>query len=251
MTNFVRIFEPDAALRREYAAGMLGSRSLAETFDPAANGITLLRLSLALVVVFSHAFKIGAFGADPGEVLSGGQTQLGTVAVAAFMVLSGFLVTRSRETAGARRFAWRRLLRVMPAYWVCLAVTAFVVAPAAALAVGGGVEPGEALGYVTGNALLVHLVPGVGSAFASDPYAYIANGSLWTLAPEAACYIVILCIPRRYLRTVAPALLAGLAVVHLARMTGADPSIIAVDFPLEFALGACAWLFRDRIPMLR
>ena len=34
-------------------------------------------------------------------------------------------------------------------------------------------------------------------------------------------------------------------------MTGADPSIIAVDFPLEFALGACAWLFRDRIPVQR
>jgi peptidoglycan/LPS O-acetylase OafA/YrhL len=225
--------------------------SLGEMFDPHANGITLLRLALALLVVFSHAFKVGGFGRDPGELLSGGITQLGTVAVVSFMVLSGFLVTRSRELTSAPVFAWRRVLRVMPAYWVCLLVTAFVLIPLVAVAHGGVVDPASGLRYVTGNAFLIQTQPVLAEAFVRNPLPLLVNGSLWTLAPEVVCYVFILFIPSRLLKPLAPGITVALLVVHGMRMTGLDQEMIAVDFPLAFAMGACAWLFRDRVPMHR
>lgn len=228
-------------------AGMVRARSLAEAFDPSANGITLLRLGLALLVVFSHAFVVGGFGPDPGMRLSHGRTQLGTVAVMGFLVLGGFLVTRSRLTTNTPGFVWRRFLRVMPGYWVCIVVTVAIIAPVAALVGHGDATPADLLRYLGENALLVQFELFIGDVFTSNPWSGTVNGSLWTLAPEVACYLALLCIPRRWLRLLTPGLVVGLAGAHLARTSGLAPMVLAVDFPLAFSLGGAAWLFRDHI----
>jgi hypothetical protein len=135
----------------------------------------------------------------------------------------------------------------MPGYWVCLLVTVAVIAPIGALVGGTAVTAGDGLRYLSGNAWLVHREPFIGELFATNPFALTVNGSLWTLAPEVACYVGILCVPRRLLKLLAPGLVVGIGLVHAARMTGLAPTVIAVDFPLAFALGGGAWLFRDRL----
>ena len=70
----------------------------------ADNAITPLRLGLALLVVFSHAFDVGGFGPDPLERVTGGQMKVGTVAVIAFFGLSGFLDFRTLEYGGGTTF---------------------------------------------------------------------------------------------------------------------------------------------------
>lgn len=86
-----------------------------------------LRALAALAVVVHHAASnAGAaragWAATPAAVLDGG--------VSIFFVISGFLLYRPFVVAGtegvpgtpARRFWWRRLLRIVPAYWVALTV---------------------------------------------------------------------------------------------------------------------------------
>lgn len=87
-------------------------------------GIEGLRGILALWVLFSHTVTASGLGEDwrgPFRVL-----YVGTHAVDAFIIVSGFviffLLDTARETPGV--FLWRRALRLYPVYLVCLLVSA-------------------------------------------------------------------------------------------------------------------------------
>lgn len=207
--------------------------SLGDAWDPRDNGITALRLGLAGFVAFSHAFPLGGFGPDPYSVLTSGQAQGGTLAVSAFFALSGFLLVQSRRSTAVGPFLWHRALRVFPAYWVCLIV------------VGVAIAPSEAVSYLRANALLVINQHALGSAFATNPVPYEVNGSLWTLAPEFACYLALAVMPRRWLTVLVPATMLFIAALHLS---GASRTLFH-DLILSFAVGATLGVARAWIPM--
>lgn len=86
-----------------------------------------LRGVLALWVLFGHALAAAGLGAGwrgPFAVIAAGGH-----AVDVFIIISGFvifyLIDTARETYG--RFIWRRVLRLYPAYLVCLAAAALVL----------------------------------------------------------------------------------------------------------------------------
>jgi peptidoglycan/LPS O-acetylase OafA/YrhL len=90
---------------------MGGRRSL-----PALDG---LRAVAAAAVLLTHvAFRTGETSRGAGGALLARLD----VGVAVFFVLSGFLLYRS--TRPLRRYALRRVARILPAYWVLLAVVA-------------------------------------------------------------------------------------------------------------------------------
>jgi peptidoglycan/LPS O-acetylase OafA/YrhL len=95
-------------------------------FDPRANALNAIRLALALLVIVWHSFP-----------LSGSQVKfaplkqlLGETAVDSFFAISGFLILGSwlRNPQWGRYLA-ARVLRIFPAFWACLVITAFVLAP--------------------------------------------------------------------------------------------------------------------------
>ena len=98
--------------------------SLQDRFDPRRNGFDVLRLLFALLVAIAHGIS-----AHTGEQPRIGLSGIGDFGLDGFFVLSGFLVTRSWfRLESFPRFAWHRFLRIMPGFWVCLVVVAFVVA---------------------------------------------------------------------------------------------------------------------------
>ena len=98
--------------------------------DFKSNAIGFLRILFASIVVWSHGWHMAGFGMDPLLVYSHGIFSSGYLAVGGFFVLSGFLITRSGETtSGPTRFLWHRISRIYPAFWACLFVTAFALAP--------------------------------------------------------------------------------------------------------------------------
>ncbi|GAB3936074.1 hypothetical protein GCM10027614_11990 [Micromonospora vulcania] len=107
--------------------------TLADLLSGRSNGIGLIRLCLAVGVVLSHSKPLGFGANDLGYHLFGRQTNVGTMAVYGFFVLSGLLITRSARRTGLIRYAWHRCLRIFPGLWVCLLITALVVAPLVAL----------------------------------------------------------------------------------------------------------------------
>lgn len=153
--------------------------------DVRGNGITALRLGLALWVLLIHAWPAGGFGPDPMTTITSGRLDGGgTVAVWGFFGLSGFLLATSRTHLPIYAFAWRRMLRILPAYWTCILLTSVVV--------------GSWYVRVAWNPLGWVGAP-TWDGFASNPM-NLVNSSLWTLPVELACYVGLALIPGRALR---------------------------------------------------
>jgi len=161
------------------------------------NNFDALRLVAALAVILSHAFLIaqGTEKNDPLNWLTGNQCMLGLTGVFVFFAVSGFLVTQSYEqTRSPWRYLLKRVLRIFPAYLVCIVLTAFVLGPiVTTLALGDYFHRPEPYSYVYYNSFFdirVHELPGV--MFVDNPVGLEVNGSLWSLGCEFDMYLMVL-----------------------------------------------------------
>lgn len=160
------------------------------------NAFDLLRILLAVSVLVTHALLIGGYQLrDPLSVLSKDQTNFAEFGVMGFFTLSGFLITASFERSkNVLVFASHRILRIFPAFWVCLLVTAFVLAPLIYSIKTGPFSTyfasygGNALGYIYHNFFLKINQWSIGNVLSAAPYKESLNGSLWSLFPEMQCY---------------------------------------------------------------
>ncbi|HEX3671626.1 MAG TPA: acyltransferase [Candidatus Cybelea sp.] len=233
-------------------------------FDFRHNGIGFLRFFFASLVVWSHAFTLGGFGVDPLFALTKGAEDGGSVAVDCFFVLSGFLIARSFErTAHLGRYLWHRALRIFPGFWACLVVVAFGVAPIlyaherASLA-GFLSPPNSPWTYLGSNAMLVMNQYNIAGLLANAPVPLLFNHSLWTLQYEFLCYLMVGALGTLVLATRRPAIFLVPLVVCFALFAaaswhlGLEPvrtPVRAFELYTFFAVGICAYAFRDRVPL--
>jgi peptidoglycan/LPS O-acetylase OafA/YrhL len=219
------------------------------------NAITFLRFVLASAVIVHHVNPLGGFGGQALQAWSGGRVSLGFLAVGGFFCLSGFLLTQSLERdPSPGRYLVRRTVRIFPAYWFCLLVSALLIGPclwwlAKAAPLATYFSSGEPVAYVLKNAGLVVLQRGISGLFADNPYRFDVNGSLWTLKFEFACYLALLAAHRLGLlgrhRGLLLSLMAFLLVAN--QMEGAWRMRVP-DLPLYFFCGTLAHLYRHRLP---
>ena len=177
-------------------------RTVGNSFSGRANSIGFFRWLLAFSVIFSHAGPVAGFYGqmDLGAQISSEQS-LGGVAVAGFFFFSGFLITRSRQRSGVVRYFWRRCLRIFPAFWCALLLTAFVLGPIAWVKEQGqlsgywNANSDSPFTYVFQNMFLVLNQRNIAEMGTSLPYARIRgydwNGSAWTLQYEFKAYILV------------------------------------------------------------
>ena len=171
--------------------------SLGACFERRTNSIGFLRLALATLVVVHHSFTLRhGWGEDPLWGITG-QSDLGTLAVASFLVLSGFLIAASYERSSRlSRYFFHRALRLYPAFWVCLVVSITIIGPLA-----WSIEYGSIAGYFRPRAdgPLEYLVsnlslwikqPNIAGLFQLNR-SNLVNGSLWMLSLEAICYLAL------------------------------------------------------------
>jgi peptidoglycan/LPS O-acetylase OafA/YrhL len=119
------------------------------------NNFNLLRLVFAVLVVYSHAYAL--LGLE--EPIIWGRS-LGNLSVHGFFVISGYLICQSYVRSQTLiAFSANRVLRILPGLIVALLVTGYI-----ADFFGG---------------------------FKENPVPYIANGPVWTLSWEVACYIML------------------------------------------------------------
>jgi peptidoglycan/LPS O-acetylase OafA/YrhL len=154
---------------------------------------------MCLMVIFSHAITLGGFGS---EWILGDRTTIGLLAVYGFFGLSGFLVAGSATRNSTGRYLWQRFLRIMPAYWVCLVITAFIIGALAWIhqqhqascnifSCYYFIPHDGPFAYLYHNWLLAVNQYNIGSTPAGGPVPYFWNNSVWTLLPEVFCYLVL------------------------------------------------------------
>jgi peptidoglycan/LPS O-acetylase OafA/YrhL len=167
-----------------------------------ANNFGALRLALASLVLYSHCYPLSLgmrHGGDPLAAVTSGRWTLGTVAVDAFLAVSGFLVAHSWESSRtAAAFLMKRVRRVYPGFVILMLVQAFVVAPLVAAVyrpytasqVGKiGLEIVDLVSYGFPFAGLLN--PPLLDPFATNPLPHEMNGSLWTIRYEFVCYLML------------------------------------------------------------
>jgi peptidoglycan/LPS O-acetylase OafA/YrhL len=250
-------------------------RSLAEVFSGRDNAIGFLRLLLAGLVIVDHAFPLAGHGIDPLLHWSHGQLSLGGVAVGGFFFLSGFLVTRSAQrTRSVLRYLWHRVLRIFPAFLVCLVVTAFGFAAIAYHHERGSLDgfltsvPDESpVRYLRVNALLTMKQYNINHLLTSTPYRSSGypmawDGSLYTLVYEFKCYLVVAALAAGGVllraRPLVPVLALMTYSVVLLQATGSAavanvvPQLADQNFSrflLYFLLGALVHLYAGSVPV--
>jgi len=248
------------------------SPTLGDEFDPRANALNAWRLTLAMGVIFWHSWPLTGRHISYGPV----RQLLSEGWVDGFFAISGFLITSSWfKRPRSREYFLARGLRLLPGLWVCLAVTALIIAPIAVSIQGGSAAklllssaPYE---YILGNSAVSVLKHDVGGTPSGVPFAGEWNGSLWTLFWEAMCYVTIAVLGITGLLRrgwLIPSLFA-LAVFFTAGLPtfGVTPDVplsahqqidaatqrliiegSAARFGVMFLAGALLYRFRDAIP---
>jgi peptidoglycan/LPS O-acetylase OafA/YrhL len=168
------------------------TRTLADEFDPRNNALNAWRLVMATGVIVWHSWLITGrqISFEPAHQL------MRDVWVDGFFAISGFLITWSWfKRPRVRDYFIARALRILPGFWVCLIVIAFVIAPVS-VAIQGG-SPAELLrspgpiGYVVNNCALLIKQSDISGTPTGVPVPGEWDSSLWTLYWEALCYISI------------------------------------------------------------
>jgi peptidoglycan/LPS O-acetylase OafA/YrhL len=252
--------QPPAVRTGDRTAGRGRTGTLTTRFDPRNNSVNALRLGLAGLVLFSHTIKLQS-GEDPLANLTGGDVDLGTLAVDGFFALSGFLIVRSYlASPSVWRYLWRRCLRILPGFWVCLLVTAFVLLPLAQLIQFGTLArfplTGDlsATSYVYDNALLLIRQFEVRGLLDGE----VVNGSLHTLFYEFMCYLGVAVLGvvgvlrrRRSVVLVLAGLLWGVAAFEVVTNGALTADHVGrqlfLRFGLMFLAGAVAQLWAHRL----
>jgi peptidoglycan/LPS O-acetylase OafA/YrhL len=165
---------------------------LGHVFDPRNNALNALRLTLATGVILWHSWPLSgrAMPYLPAERL------LSEVFVDGFFTISGFLITASWLRRPSLREYWAaRVLRIFPGLWLCLLVTAFVIAPVGVAIQGGSAADLETssapVEYVLNNGVLNVYYASINGTPTGVPYPGVWNGSIWTLFFELLCYVIV------------------------------------------------------------
>ena len=177
-----------------------------QPIDLKNNAFDFMRLALALLVVISHTQTLGLFGMEPNLQITDfrffydGLVTVGGFAVYSFFVISGFLITGSwlNSNNDLVLFAKKRLVRIVPAYWVALVIISLLFLPFGFLLQGGNLVSYyqqyfvKSLGFIFKNALFDINLWGIDGLFSVEgDGGNTIDGPIWTIRYELYAYILI------------------------------------------------------------
>lgn len=156
------------------------------------NNFDFMRLVFALFVIISHSYDLsGNHHSDWLCVLVDHQTNLATLGVKGFFIISGYLIFQSlHRSKGLLDYYWKRVLRLFPGLFVVLLLTV-LLAPFVYLNDTNYWMNKSVWTYIPNNMMLYKLQLGIDGIFETNPFKGVINGSLWTIPYEFTLYILL------------------------------------------------------------
>lgn len=187
------------------------------------NNFDFLRILFASFVIVSHSYYLSDGKSEDPFSKYLYHTELSTLGVFGFFVLSGYLIFQSlQNTAKLSRFLQKRFKRIMPGLVVAVGLTVFLLGPLLSnLGTSAYLGSAKIYGYLVKTIFFLptdNLLPGV---FERNPLPFI-NGSLWTLRYEVLCYLslCVFFLLRKQQRLYATLMFALLLLLRLLNMRG-------------------------------
>jgi peptidoglycan/LPS O-acetylase OafA/YrhL len=223
-----------------------------------SNNFTLIRVIAAAVVILDHSYRLA--GQAPPLTARLGYTDVGTLAVYTFFIMSGHLLLSSWK-ANPRWFLFffKRFMRIMPGLLFALLFGALLIGPLITTTpLADYFHSARTHDYVTQNLILFRAdydLPGVFGP-GHNPFPAV-NGSIWTLCYEVTLYCLVpllgllLLRSRRIAGTVVLLAAAALPWDRLGTMIPVTQLVVVYMeiFTRYFIVGAVLYAHRDRIPM--
>lgn len=150
------------------------------------NNFDFLRVFAALMVIYGHGYVLSTNG-GPGFW----GVPFARIGLDIFFAISGYMVTGSwLRTPQLGAFLWKRTLRILPGLAACVLFTTFILgARLTRLPLAEYLTNPGTLGYLSNIVLSPALyLPGVFEGLRAGG---AVNGSLWSLFPEALCYLTV------------------------------------------------------------
>jgi peptidoglycan/LPS O-acetylase OafA/YrhL len=220
--------------------------------DDRKNNFGVLRLLFANLVVYYHSYFLidGDAHRDIFHKVPGAMP-VGTLAVAGFFLISGYLVVKSyTNSVSVKDYLVKRFLRIWPGYAVAFLISLLVVAPL------GGAKLADINVLRNVSCFLTFQAPCIDRVFYGLSVEKV-NGSLWTISYEVRCYVLVILLGacgflhdrRKFLVWT---VCLGLAVflplsiqLPFSRVFGALSSDVLLTG--LFCAGGVFYLYRDRI----
>lgn len=166
-----------------------------EKLNGRKNNFDIIRLVASWLVVFSHSFPLlfGDESLEPLKKVTRGQLTFGSLAVAIFFILSGFLITMSFDRSKNYGVYFKaRFLRIFPALLVVLVITVFLLGPiTTSLSLREYFTKIATYLYIPRNLTLLLRQRGLPGVFENNIYPTEINGALWTLWYEVLFYVLV------------------------------------------------------------
>jgi peptidoglycan/LPS O-acetylase OafA/YrhL len=172
-------------------------RTLEQCLERKQDNFLLLRFIAALMVIYEHSYWICGEALAKQDLIVrlgiGADISSGSLAVDMFFTISGFLVTGSYlKRDNLIDFCKSRLLRIVPAYAVCVTLCAFVIGLIyTSLPLGEYLRHPDTRGYVLHNMSFTNLAWTLPGVFSGGQHSHSVNVALWTLPAEARMYVYI------------------------------------------------------------
>jgi len=161
----------------EYRRGITGYRD---------NNFDFLRVFAALMVIYGHGWILST---NTGPGFWG--VPFARIGLDIFFSISGYMVTGSwLRTADLRSFLAKRALRILPGLTACVLFTTFVLgARLTRLPLSEYLTSQSTFKYLAN--IVLHPVLYLPGVFEGMKLGGAVNGSLWSLFPEALCYLTV------------------------------------------------------------
>ena len=175
------------------------NETLKERYDAKNNSFGLISIIGAILIIFYHSYSL-FYGVDTTKadfitkfLYS---EDLGTIIVAMFFVISGFMITSSIiRSKNIWQYLKKRILKIYPTLILCVLLCSFVMAPIVLKIPFFKYinDPSLYANYISGTLLFwKNSVLGIPNLFINNPYPTALNGSLWTIKPQFFLYLLMI-----------------------------------------------------------